>query len=95
MPDVLFNMEPRENSATGLNCQCRRSKRWGGGGGGGAVILGLERSPGGGSTPVFLPGESHGQRSLAGYIAQSWTGMKRLIRQAHLIPTARRRQPWS
>ena len=31
---------------------------------------GSERSPGGGSwqpTPVFLPGESHGQRSLAGY----------------------------
>ena len=28
------------------------------------------RSPGGGHwqrTPVFLPGESHGQRSLAGY----------------------------
>ena len=23
--------------------------------------------PGGGITPVFLPGESHGQRSLAGY----------------------------
>ena len=30
----------------------------------------LGRSPGGGhgkSTPVFFPGESHGQRSLAGY----------------------------
>ena len=30
----------------------------------------LGRSPGEGhrrSTPVFLPGESHGQRSLAGY----------------------------
>ena len=30
----------------------------------------LARSPGGGRgspTPVFLPGESHGQRSLAGY----------------------------
>ena len=29
-----------------------------------------ERSPGGGKwqpTPVFLPGESHGQRSLVGY----------------------------
>ena len=32
-------------------------------------IAGLGRSPGGrhGNTPVFLPGESHGQRSLAGY----------------------------
>ena len=32
-------------------------------------IPGLGRSPGGGNgypTPVFLPGESHGQRSLAG-----------------------------
>ena len=33
-------------------------------------IPGLGRSPGGGkrqTTPVFLPGESHGQRSLVGY----------------------------
>ena len=31
-------------------------------------IPGSGRSPGGGQgTPVFLPGESHGQRSLAGY----------------------------
>ena len=33
-------------------------------------IPGWGRSPGGGQwqpTPVFLPGESHGQRSLAGY----------------------------
>ena len=29
---------------------------------------GLGRSPGGGIlTPVFLPGKSHGQRSLVGY----------------------------
>ena len=39
----------------------------------------LGRSPGGGHgspTPVFLPGESHGQRSLAGYspwVAKSQT----------------------
>ena len=34
------------------------------------LIPGLGRSPGEGNgnpTPVFLPGESHGQRSLAGY----------------------------
>ena len=31
-------------------------------------ILGSGRSPGGGhGSPVFLPGESHGQRSLVGY----------------------------
>ena len=33
-------------------------------------IPGLGRFPGGGKwqpTPAFLPGESHGQRSLAGY----------------------------
>ena len=41
-------------------------------------ILGLGRSPGEGngkSTPVFLPGESHGQRNLVGYSlgSQSWT----------------------
>ena len=29
--------------------------------------LGWEYSPGMATTPVFLPGESHGQRSLAGY----------------------------
>ena len=28
---------------------------------------GLGRSPGEGPTPVFLPGESHGQRSLVDY----------------------------
>ena len=34
---------------------------------------GLGRPPGGGHgnpTPVFLPGESHGQRSLVGYSPQ-------------------------
>ena len=32
-------------------------------------IPGLGRSPGGGmaTTPVFLPGESHGERNLADY----------------------------
>ena len=32
-----------------------------------SLIPGSGRSPGGGNTPVFLPEESHGQRSLAGY----------------------------
>ena len=37
-------------------------------------IPGSGRSPGGGSgdSPVFLPGESHGQRSLAGYSPRGW-----------------------
>ena len=30
-------------------------------------IPGSGRSPGERNTPVFLPGQSHGQRSLAGY----------------------------
>ena len=37
------------------------------------LILGLGRSTGGGnsnSSPVFLPGEFHGQGSLAGYTPQ-------------------------
>ena len=31
------------------------------------LIPGSRRSPGEGNTPVFLPGKSHGQRSLVGY----------------------------
>ena len=31
------------------------------------LIPELGRTPGGGNTPVFLPGESHGQRNLVGY----------------------------
>ena len=31
------------------------------------LIPGLGRSSGEGTTPVLLPGKSHGQRSLAGY----------------------------
>ena len=47
------------------------------------LIPGLGRSPGGGlPTPVFLPGEAHGQRSLAGCsrrVAKSQTRIKQLI----------------
>jgi len=46
-------------------CQCRRLIRHSG------LIPGSGRSPGEGNgsslTPVFLPGESQGQRSLEGY----------------------------
>ena len=38
-------------------------------------------------TPLFLPGETHRQRSLVGYIVhgvtQSWTGLKRLSTDAY------------
>ena len=37
---------------------------------------------------VFLPGESHGQKSLVGYshrIAKSWSLLKQLSMQAHEI----------
>ena len=37
-------------------------------------------------TPAFLPGKSHGQRSLVGYVcrvAKSWTQLKRVNTQAH------------
>ena len=43
-------------------CQCRRQTQ--------VLFLGLGRSSGrghGNPTPVFLPGESHGHRSVAGY----------------------------
>ena len=36
------------------------------------------------STPVFLPGESHGQRSLVGYrVTKSGTQLKQLSMHAH------------
>ena len=47
-------------------------------------------------TPVFLPGESHGQRSLAG-VAKSWTWLKRLSRHTHMYILPRkcnRRKHW-
>ena len=34
------------------------------------LIPALGGFPGGTPTPIFLPGESHGQRSLAGYASQ-------------------------
>ena len=53
---------PRWLSDKESACQCRRRT---------GSILGLGRSPREGNGdilhPVFLPGESHGQRSLVGY----------------------------
>ena len=49
------------------------------------LIPGLERSPGGGNVnpPVFLPGESHGQRSLVGY--SSWGHKNERLAFTHLL----------
>ena len=44
-------------------CQCRRCKRQGFNPWAGKILWRRAWQP----TPVFLPGESHGQRSLAGY----------------------------
>ena len=38
-------------------------------------VSGWRRFPGEGNSPSFLPGESHGQRSLTGYIAHAGTEM--------------------
>jgi len=62
-------------------CQCRRTKRgrfdpWMG-----KIPWRREWQP----TPVFLPGKSHGQRSLAGTVdgvAKSWTQLKQLSTHA-------------
>ena len=64
----LFNVRftlgfPDGTSGKEAACQCRTCKRCG-------LIPGSGRSLGEGlgkPTSVFLPGESHGQRSLAGY----------------------------
>ena len=53
-------------------CQCRRRKRFGFDPCVGKIPWGRAWQP----TPVFLPGESHGQWSLVGYspwAAKSWT----------------------
>ena len=54
---------PRWHSVKESTCQCRRRKRHG-------FHLWVRKIPRGRKwlpTPVFLPGESHGQRSLVGY----------------------------
>ena len=63
---------PSGTSGQGPTCQCRRRgfDPWG------------RKIPGGRAwppTPVFLPGEAHGQRSLAGLVhgvAKNWTRLK-------------------
>ena len=59
-------------------CQCRRHKRWGFNSWVRMIPWRRAWSP----TPVFLPGETHGQRRLAGYSLKSWTWLKRLSMHA-------------
>ena len=54
---------PGSTSGKGPACQCRRSKRYEFDPWVGKVPWRRAWQP----TPVFLPGESHGQRSLVGY----------------------------
>ena len=64
-------------------CQCRRYKRCGLDPWVGKIPQRMKCQP----TPVFLPGESHGQWSLAEYtvhwVAKRWTRLKQLSMQAH------------
>ena len=58
-------------------CQCRRQKRHGFDPWVGNIPCRMAWKP----TPVFLPAESHGQRSLVGYnprAAKSWTQLKQI-----------------
>ena len=54
---------PGGTSGKEPTCQCRRHKRCGFDPWVGKIPWRRERQP----TPVFLPGESHGKRSLVGY----------------------------
>ena len=64
------------------------------------IIWGRKWQP----TPVSLPGESYGQRSLAGYVyrvAKSWSRLKDLARthvctraHTHIYTESCKRLPW-
>ena len=62
-------VEEPEGGASGKEpiCQCRRQNRYGFDPWVGKIPWRRKWQP----TPVFLPGESHGRRSLAGYSPQS------------------------
>ena len=61
-------------------CQCRRRRKWGFDPWVRKIPCRKKWQP----TPVFLPGESHGQRSLVGYKSQ--TRLKRLSTQGCTAP---------
>ena len=50
-------------------------------------ISGFRKSPGGGEPiPVLMPGESHGQRGLAGYMIGPTWGL--IVKMAHYVDLA-------
>ena len=60
---VSMYFVPGGASSKEFTCHCRRLKRWGFDPWVGTIPWRKARQP----TPVFLPGEPHGQRSLVGY----------------------------
>ena len=58
-----FTIHPRWLSGKASTCQCTRHKRWGFDPWGQKIPWRRKWQP----TPVFLPGKSHGQRSIMGY----------------------------
>ena len=78
MPFVVIIWLPRWHSGKEFACQCRR-------GGFDPWVGKISWRSAWQPTPVFLPAEFHGQRSLAGYspwVTKSWTG---LSTHAHCI----------
>ena len=80
---VCFQMNSNSGVASGKKpaCQCRRHKNCGFDPWIGKIPWRRAQQP----TPVFLPGESHGQRSLEGYslrVAKSRTQLKCLSMHA-------------
>ena len=60
---LYVRVDPGGASGKEPACQCKRDKRWGFDPRVGKIPWRRAWQP----TPVFLPGESHGQRSLEGY----------------------------
>ena len=77
----LWNADfPGGTSGKEPSCQCKRRKRLGFSLWVGKMPWRSKRQP----TPVFLPGESHGQRSLVGYnpwgrrVRHDWSNLARM-----------------
>ena len=74
---------PGETSGKEHTSQCWRHKRCGFNPWAGKILWRRKWQP----NPVFLPRESHGQRSLAGYtvhgVTKSWMQLKRLSTHVH------------
>ena len=70
------------NSGKELGCQCRRRMRFGFDPWVGKILWRRKWQP----TPVFLPGETHGQRSLAGYsqLGHKELDMTEVTQHAHM-----------